>query len=77
MDELRDLLQRAASEIKSLRNQNQLLSAKVQVYDDLMALFKSYPNYGNMAMAPDITWEIDRALSPQPVPENATPTAEN
>lgn len=61
MDNL-ELLQRAKGEIVSLRNQNQLMAARLGVFDDMMMLLKSaavYPGYG--AMSPDVVYEIDKA----------------
>ena len=59
----KELLQRASSEIRSLRSQNQLMAARLGVFDDMMMLLKSspvYPPYG--MMAPDVLHELDKAI---------------
>ena len=58
-----ELLQRAKEEIIILRSQNQIMAARLGVFDDMMMLLKSspvYPSYG--AMHPDIVYEIDKAV---------------
>ncbi len=58
-----DLLQRAKNEIAGLRKENQLMAARLGVFDDMMMLLKSapvYPPYGGMS--PDIVYEIDKAI---------------
>lgn len=58
-----ELLQRAKDEIKSLRSQNQLMAARLGVFDDMMMLLKAapiYPSYG--AMHPDVVYEIDKLI---------------
>lgn len=59
----KELLQRASSEIKGLRSQNQLMAARLGVFDDMMMVLKTpavYPGYGGMS--PDIVYEIDKAI---------------
>lgn len=60
------LLQQAAQEIRNLRNQNQLMSARLDTFDSMMRLFHTSPNWGNGgAMSPDIVWEIESLLKDQ------------
>ena len=57
------LLLSAKNEIVSLRSQNQLMAARLGVFDDMMMLLKTapvYPGYGGMS--PDIVYEIDKAI---------------
>lgn len=61
--ENKDLLQRASGEIKSLRSQNQLMAARLEMFDSVMLLFTSAPAYKGVGMSPDIVWEIDKAIS--------------
>jgi hypothetical protein len=57
------LLQQASSEIKALRRQNELMSARLEVFDSMMRLFHTSPNYGQGGMMhPDIVYEIDKYL---------------
>jgi hypothetical protein len=59
----KELLQRASNEIKGLRSQNQLMAARLEVFDSMMLLFTSDPQRSGGTMSPDIVWEIDRAIS--------------
>ena len=62
MDAIRLLLS-AKNEIVALRSQNQLMAARLGVFDDMMMLLKSapvYPTYGGMS--PDLVYEIDKAI---------------
>lgn len=58
-----ELLQRAKEEIKTLRSQNQVMAARLGVFDDMMMLLKAAPVYPSYdAMHPDIVYEIDKAV---------------
>lgn len=57
-----NMLQRALGEIQQLRRQNELMSARLGMYDQMMLLFTSQPAYQGMAVSPDIAWEIQRHL---------------
>lgn len=62
MDNL-ELLQLAKSEISSLRNQNQLMAARLGVFDDMMMLLRTapaYPPYG--VMHPDALYAIEKGI---------------
>lgn len=59
-----ELLQRAKTEIAALRKENQIMAARLGVFDDMMMLLKAtpiYPSYGGMS--PDIIYEIDKAIA--------------
>jgi hypothetical protein len=57
------LLQSALNEINSLRKQNELMAARLDVFDNMMRLFHTTPNFGsNGLMNPDITYEISKYL---------------
>lgn len=79
MEQELELLKRATNEIKMLRNQNQQLSARLEIYDNMINLFRAHPGYGNGIMAPDLLWEIERHISNQtkeesqgvPIPDNS------
>lgn len=63
MDEQQTLLQYALNEINSLREQNKIMSARLEVFDTMMRLFHTTPNYGgNGLMSPDIAWQIGKYL---------------
>lgn len=38
-----ELLKRASNEIKSLRSQNEIMSARLQMFDQMMLVFQTYP----------------------------------
>jgi hypothetical protein len=61
------LLQRASNEIKELRKQNELMSARLEVFDSMMAVLHT-PIATKMhgGMAPDLVYEIDKYISTQP-----------
>lgn len=70
----KELLERASSEIKGLRAQNQLMSARLDVFDSIMLMFGSTPAYrGQGIMHPDIVHELDKAIElfrePIPMPQ--------
>lgn len=60
----KELLKSALSEIKSLRDQNQLQRARLDMFDDIMSIL-----YGNAAikgeglMHPDIVYDIEKYLN--------------
>ena len=60
------LLQQASNEIKSLRKQNELMAARLEVFDTMMRLFHTSPNYGSVGMmSPDVVYEVDQYLESQ------------
>jgi len=60
------LLQEASAEIKTLRRQNELMAARLEVFDTMMRLFHTSPNYGNNGMMhPDIVYQIDKHIESQ------------
>lgn len=64
--ENKELLQRAASEIKSLRREREIMKAKLDMFDAIMSALHGKPAYQSEgAMSPDIVWEIERVLASQ------------
>lgn len=62
MDE-QQLLQSALNEIQSLRQQNKSMSERLEIFETMMRLFHTTPNYGGSGMmSPDIAWEINKYL---------------
>lgn len=62
-DETRNLLERASEEISSLRRQNEKLSIRIEAIDDMLMVLHSKPAAkSQQGMAPDIVWEIDKAV---------------
>lgn len=62
MDETTKLLRNAAAEIRILRRQNEILSAKVEVMDAFMCVLHTTPARSSQGMTPDLAWSIDRHL---------------
>lgn len=67
MDE-KELLQRALSEIKGLRKSNELMNARLDMFDDIMSALHGHPAHKQTgAMHPDIAYEIEKYLAkPKP-----------
>jgi hypothetical protein len=62
MTELEHTLAAAAQEISSLRRDNEILRAKVEVLDFLELLFFTKPNYPTVGMGEDIVWKLQQAM---------------
>jgi hypothetical protein len=59
-----DLLKQAQEEIISLRKQNDILTARVRMFDDMMLLLKAAPVYpGGGLMGPDIVYDINKTIA--------------
>ena len=60
----KELLQRALSEIKGLRNRNELMAARLDMFDAVMSALHGKPAYNERGlMHPDIVYEIEKALA--------------
>lgn len=57
------MLQEAAAEIKTLRSQNQLMRARLDMFDCMMTVLHTEPaRRGDGLMSPDIVWQIEKHL---------------
>jgi hypothetical protein len=56
------LLLKAAEEIKTIRRQNELMAARLDVFDKMILLLHTPPNYPGHGMGEDIAWQIDEYL---------------
>lgn len=62
--EEKELLERALSEINSLRNQNQLMRARLDMFDNIMSALHGEPARERLrALEPDIAYEIQKKLA--------------
>lgn len=52
-------LKQAAEEIRGLRTSSNLMRARLNMFDDLMLLFKSSPNRENQGATIDIAWVLE------------------
>lgn len=58
-EEVEALMKRAAWEIESLRRDNDLKTARLEMFDAMMLLFKSQPMYKREgAEHPDVVYEL-------------------
>lgn len=63
MDE-KELLQRALGEINGLRKQNELMAARLDMFDAVMSALHGQPAHnGKGLMHPDIAYEIQKYLA--------------
>lgn len=57
------LLKEAVNEIKSLRSQNQLMAARLGVFDDMMMLIRTSPVYPGYSLAsPDVVYNMEKQI---------------
>lgn len=62
MERSTELLQQAVSEIRILRNHNQLMSARLEMFDSLMTVLHTDVARKGQGMSPDLTWEIEKFI---------------
>ena len=58
-----ELLQRASNEIKGLRNSNNLMAARLDMFDKCVLLLTANIQSSGQGMSPDIAWEIDNMIA--------------
>lgn len=63
--EEKSMMETAIHEIRSLRRTNEVLSAKVEVFDSMMQVLHTSPATRNQGMSPDIAWQMEKHLSEQ------------
>ena len=59
---MKELLLQASAEIKLLRRQNEILSAKVEMIDLFACLLFTQPARRSESMGEDIAWKLDKAI---------------
>ncbi len=69
MNESLSLLQQANNEIKSLRRQNELMSARLNMFDSIQLLLRTSLNYPNQGMSEDLCWKIDQHINDETIPK--------
>lgn len=61
----------AVNEIESLRHQNQLMAARLEMFDKMFLLFNTTPAYqSNGAMHPDVVYELRKYIAVAEEKEN-------
>lgn len=61
--EIRTLLRDANFEIRQLRKQNELMRARLDMFDSVMMLLHSTPSHESRGMTEDVAWKIDKFLA--------------
>jgi len=64
MEKHKELLRRCVVEIRTLRSENQIMSARLEMFDAIMALLHTEIAQKGEAMSPDLTFEIESLLEP-------------
>ena len=59
--ELSQLMRDAKHEITSLRRQNEILRAKVEMIDLFAVVLHTKPAYPEQAMGVDVAWQLEQA----------------
>lgn len=59
-NEALELAQQAAFELKTLRKQNEIMSARLDMFDKCMLMLNSQLNYPGQGMSEDIVWKIEK-----------------
>jgi hypothetical protein len=65
-----ELLKSATLEIKGLRSQNQIMKARLDMFDDCIALLSARVERSGMGMSPDLVWEIEKHIESITEPKN-------
>jgi len=59
----KQLLQEAVGEIKHLRQQNNYMAARLQMFDDMILLLKTEPASFGGLQSPDVAYSIENRLA--------------
>ena len=57
------LLEQAAFEIKVLRRQNEIMSARLDMFDSINAMLHAQIATRSVGESPDLVWEIEKHIS--------------
>lgn len=60
-DEL-NLLKEAVAEISSLRRQNELMNARLEMFDNMIAVLHTQYAHRSQGMSPDLVWKIQKFI---------------
>ncbi len=63
MEEGIRLLQDAKNEIRGLRRQNELMRARLDMFDNMVDLLNTNPSRKEFGMSPDLCYEIDKFIN--------------
>lgn len=59
-NEALQLLNQSVSEIRQLRQENNLMAARLDMFDKMILLFDTQPNYRGQGMSEDLCWKIEK-----------------
>ncbi len=62
MPKLKHLLQNAREEILSLRRENEILRAKVEMIDLFACILHTTPAHRSQGAAPDVAWALQKEI---------------
>lgn len=57
---MESLLLAAASEIKRLRSENQIMRVRLEMFDSMMLLFHTVPAYPGVGHSPDVVYDLEK-----------------
>lgn len=63
MSEEIQMLKEATFEIKSLRRQNELMRARLDMFDAMNAILHTHVASRNEGMSPDLVWQIEKYVA--------------
>lgn len=66
------LLNEAVLEIKSLRRRNEIMSARLDMFDSINAMLHTRIAENSQGMSPDLCWKIERFVNQKSGPEMPT-----
>lgn len=62
-NEAENLLREAVAEIRQVRRSNELMSARLQMFDAIQVMLYTEPKYPSQGMSPDVAWQIEKYLT--------------
>lgn len=68
---MKHLLREAAREIRSLRQRNEILSAKVEVIETIGLIARGCTGHQNHPMGVDVAWRLDQQVAELEAAEKA------
>lgn len=54
------LLNQSVLEIRQLRQENKLMALRLDMFDKMMLLFDTQPNYRGQSLTEDLCWKIEK-----------------
>lgn len=56
------LLEEVSVEVRSLRRSNELMAARLQVFDSMILIFQTQPQYQGRGMSEDVVYKIEKHI---------------